>query len=77
MEERQGTLTQWVLRQLTEPQSGDTVVLAGEQAERSKELQAKLEENPHHTLGSWRTVTPEPQSKGQGWWLEEDIRNQA
>ena len=53
------------------------MVLAGEQAERSKELQAKLEENPHHTLGSWRAVTPVPKSKGQGWWLEEDMRNWA
>ena len=50
------------------------MVLAGEQAERSKELLAKLEENPHHTLGSWQAVTPVPQSKGQGWWLEEDMR---
>ena len=53
------------------------MVLAGEQAERSKELPAKLEENPHHTLGSWRAVTPVLKSKGQGWWLEEDMRNWA
>ena len=39
------------------------MVLAGEQAERSKELQAKLEENPHHTLGSWRS---DPSATKQG-----------